>query len=84
MVQEQSNPGLSGYGTPSPRRSTGPLYQQVLTPQVPPETEMGTRLEDLLAGSAERGVAGGFIRQCIALHNFGSFLECIPKYILAD
>lgn len=43
VVQEQSNPAISGYGTLSPCRSTGPLYQQVLTPQVPPETaEMGT------------------------------------------
>lgn len=42
MVQEQFNPALSGYGTLSPHRSTGLLYQQVLTPQVPPETAVGT------------------------------------------
>lgn len=41
MVQEQSNPVLSGYGRLSPRRSTGLLCPQVLTPQVSPETEMG-------------------------------------------
>lgn len=59
VVQEQSNPAISGYGTLSPCRSTGPLYQQVLTPQVPPETaEMGTWLKELLTGWAERAAKG--------------------------
>lgn len=53
MVQEQSNPALSGYGTLSPCCSTGLLYQQVLTPQVPPETEMGSWLGKLLTTLAE-------------------------------
>lgn len=74
VVEEQSNPAISGYGTLSPCRSTGPLYQQVLTPQVPPETEMGTWLGELLTGLAESsckgGVDGGFIHQHIISHNF--------------
>lgn len=76
-VQEQSNPGLSGYGTLSPCRSTGLLYQQVLTPQVPPETEMGSWLGKPLSSLAESWEAtklkAAFIHQDITLHDF-----CFP------
>ncbi len=61
MVQERSNPAISGYEMPSPCHSTAPLYQQVLTPQVPTETEMGTWLAKLLTGSAESSRKAGFI-----------------------
>lgn len=83
VVQEQSNPAISGYGTLSPCRSTGPLYQQVLTPQVPPETEMDTWLELLtdLAESSEKGeLTADFIHQLVT----SVFHDCISECIQAD
>lgn len=58
QVLKHSNPVISGYGALSPCCSTGPLYQQVLTPQVPPETEMGTWLGELLTGLTECSTKG--------------------------
>lgn len=84
MVQEQSNPALSGYGTLSPCHSTGLLYQQVLTPQVLPETEMGSWLGKLLTALAESSekseLKADFIHQDIT----SIFHDCISEYNRAD
>lgn len=84
VVQEQTNPVVSGYGTLSPCRSTGPLYQQVLTPQVPTETEMGTLLGELLTSMHEcpkRGLlTAGFIHRRVTLPYFFSMAVYVNFY----